>query len=69
MDSRIVCHFSCGAASEVATKLAISKYGHEPIVIYNAFIVEDHQLLDDTTNRFRNARSFARWPRMRLKIG
>lgn len=31
--SRIVCRFSCGAASAVATKLAIAKYGRERVVI------------------------------------
>ena len=40
--SRVVCHFSCGAASAVATKLILSKYAHEQIVIYNSFIVEEH---------------------------
>ncbi len=37
--SRIVCQFSCGAASAVATKLAIAKYSatHE-VVIVNAFL-------------------------------
>lgn len=30
---RIVCRFSCGAASAVATKLAIAKYGRERVVI------------------------------------
>ncbi len=40
--SRIVCHFSCGAASAVATKLAIAKHGHTGLVILNAFIVEEH---------------------------
>ncbi len=39
---RIVCHFSCGAASAVATKLILSKYDHARVVIYNAFIVEEH---------------------------
>jgi hypothetical protein len=39
---RVVCHFSCGAASAVATKLAIAEYGHARITIYNAFIVEEH---------------------------
>lgn len=43
---RIVCHFSCGAASAVATKLAIAKYGHDRIKIINAFIVEE-----DSDNR------------------
>lgn len=39
--NRVVCQFSCGAASAVATKLTIAKYGHERIVILNAFIVEE----------------------------
>jgi hypothetical protein len=40
---RIVCNFSCGAASAVATKLAISQYKktHE-LIIVNAFIKEEH---------------------------
>lgn len=39
---RIVCHFSCGAASAVATKLILSQYDPSRMVIYNAFIVEEH---------------------------
>ena len=41
--SRIVCHFSCGAASAVATKLALAEYAdtHE-VSIINAFIKEEH---------------------------
>jgi len=40
---RIVCWFSCGAASAVATKLAITKYGlsHE-IVIARCVVREEH---------------------------
>lgn len=40
--SRVVCKFSCGAASAVATKLAIAKYAatHEVVVI-NAFLKEE----------------------------
>ena len=40
---RIVCHFSCGAASAVAAKLAFARYGatHE-VVLVNAFIAEEH---------------------------
>jgi hypothetical protein len=38
--SRIVCQFSCGAASAVATKLAIATYGDVQII--NAFLVEEH---------------------------
>jgi hypothetical protein len=41
--SRIVCQFSCGAASAVATKLALAEYGrtHE-VVIVNAFLANEH---------------------------
>jgi hypothetical protein len=40
--SRIVCHFSCGAASAVATKLILSRFERQRVVIFNAFIVEEH---------------------------
>ena len=40
--SRIVCQFSCGAASAVATKLALAQYG-DRCVIVNAFIEEEHE--------------------------
>jgi hypothetical protein len=41
--SRIVCQFSCGAASAVATKLALAQYGatHD-VQIINAFLAEEH---------------------------
>jgi 3'-phosphoadenosine 5'-phosphosulfate sulfotransferase (PAPS reductase)/FAD synthetase len=39
---RIVCQFSCGAASAVATKLIIAEYGHKDVAIVNAFIQEEH---------------------------
>ena len=41
--SRIVCQFSCGAASAVATKIALAQYGatHE-VQIINAFVKEEH---------------------------
>ena len=39
---RIVCQFSCGAASAVATKLAVAQYG-ERCIIVNAFIAEEHE--------------------------
>jgi hypothetical protein len=39
---RIVCHFSCGAASAVATKLILSRFDPARVVIFNAFIVEEH---------------------------
>lgn len=42
--NRIVCQFSCGAASAVATKLAIAKYGQShDVQIINAFIKEEHE--------------------------
>ncbi len=44
---RIVCQFSCGAASAVATKLALAQYG-DRCVIVNAFIAEEH----DDNRRF-----------------
>ncbi len=31
--ARVICRFSCGAASAVATKLALKKYGHDRVVI------------------------------------
>lgn len=41
--SRIVCNFSCGASSAVATKLALAKYGDtREVVIQNAFLQEEH---------------------------
>lgn len=39
--SRIVAQFSCGAASAVATKLALAQFG-ERVVIVNAYIEEEH---------------------------
>lgn len=38
---RTVCHFSCGAASAVATQL-ILKERRENVLIVNAFIAEEH---------------------------
>lgn len=39
---RIVCQFSCGAASAVATKLALAQYG-ERCVIVNAYLENEHK--------------------------
>lgn len=41
--ARIVCQFSCGAASAVATKIALAQYGasHE-VHILNAYVQEEH---------------------------
>jgi len=42
--SRIVCQFSCGAASAVATKLALAKYGPtRDVQLLNAFLLEEHE--------------------------
>lgn len=40
---RIVCQFSCGAASAIATKLTLAQYPASRVVIVNAFIVEEHE--------------------------
>ena len=42
-EHRIVCWFSCGAASAVATKLTLQKYGwYMPVVIAYTQVVEEH---------------------------
>lgn len=42
--SRIVCQFSCGAASAVATKLALAQYGEtRDVQIINAYIKQEHE--------------------------
>jgi hypothetical protein len=38
----IVCQFSCGAASAVATKLTLAEYDPAEVAIVNAFIQEEH---------------------------
>lgn len=47
-DPRIICQFSCGAASAVATKLVLAQYAGREIVIVNAFIKEE----DEDNRRF-----------------
>lgn len=43
MDSRIVCWFSCGAASAVATKIAISENaGRRELVVVRCVVREEH---------------------------
>lgn len=43
MNDRIVCQFSCGAASAVATKMTLAKFGNtHDVQIVNAFIAEEH---------------------------
>ena len=39
---RIVCRFSCGAASAVATKLMLEEFPAEQVHIINAFVKEEH---------------------------
>ncbi len=41
--NRIVCQFSCGAASAVATKLILGEYPPEQVLIVNAFLKEEHE--------------------------
>lgn len=47
MIERIVCWFSCGAASAVATKLAIEENARRdnplPLVIYRCWVAEEHE--------------------------
>lgn len=38
---RVVCQFSCGAASAVATKLALAEHRHHCVIV-NAYIEEEH---------------------------
>lgn len=44
---RVICHFSCGAASAVATKLALDRYGLR-VIIVNAFVADE----DEDNRRF-----------------
>jgi hypothetical protein len=47
---RIVCQFSCGAASAVATKLALARFGQSrDVQIINAFLKEEHEDLRTPT--------------------
>ena len=81
---RIVCQFSCGAASAVATKLTIANYGHDGLVIVNVFIQEEHpdnrRFLADCEKWFEhpitvlrndkyNASTHEIWKRKRYIIG
>lgn len=45
---RIVCQFSCGAASAVATKIVLGQYPPSQIEIINAFVKEE----DEDNRRF-----------------
>lgn len=40
---KIVCFFSCGAASAVSTWLTLAEYGHERVLILNAFLAAEHE--------------------------
>ena len=41
--NRIVCQFSCGAASAVATKLVLAQFCDRDVLIVNAFVKEEHE--------------------------
>lgn len=41
--TRMVCRFSCGAASAVATKLILAEHPPEQVLIVNAFVKEEHE--------------------------
>lgn len=58
--SRIVCQFSCGAASAVATKLVLAQAGRTvPVAIINAYLKEEHadnrRFLEDCEDWFGTA--------------
>lgn len=55
MDSRVVCQFSCGAASAIATKMTLAHFPKERVLIVNAFVVEE-----DADNR-RFAADCEKW--------
>jgi len=56
MITRVLCQFSCGATSAVATKMALAKYsGTLPVLVLNAFVKNEHH-----DNR-RFADDCARW--------
>jgi len=40
--SRIICWFSCGAASAVATKLALAQYAGQEIIVARCIVKEEH---------------------------
>jgi hypothetical protein len=40
---RMICQFSCGAASAVATKLTLANYLPDEVAIVNAFVKEEHE--------------------------
>jgi 3'-phosphoadenosine 5'-phosphosulfate sulfotransferase (PAPS reductase)/FAD synthetase len=54
--ARIVCRFSCGAASAVATKLALKKYGHDRVEITycdpGSEHLDNHRFLSDCERWF-----------------
>lgn len=52
---RVVCQFSCGATSAVATKLALAQYGHERVAVVNAFLREEHE---DNRRFFRDCEAW-----------
>ena len=61
--SRLLCQFSCGAASAVATKMTIARNaGAVPLVVLNAYLVNEH-----ADNR-RFAADCARWFGMPLTV-
>lgn len=61
MDSRIVCQFSCGAASAVATKLALAEHG-DRCTIVTAYIEEEHK------DRHRFTADCERWFGRRILV-
>lgn len=57
-EGRFLVQFSCGAASAVAVKLVLAKYGHDRVHIINAFMADEHEdnrrFLSDCRNWFEH---------------
>jgi len=61
MSARIVCWFSCGVASAVATKLALNAHRGDEVVVARCIVVEEHPDND------RFARDCERWFGVEIK--
>lgn len=57
--NRLVCQFSCGAASAVATKLVLAEFPPEQVAIINAFVKEEHE---DNRRFLRDCEKWFRHP-------
>lgn len=63
---RIVCQFSCGAASAIATKIMLNEYPSYMVFILNAFIKEEHE---DNQRFLNDCEKWFEHPIIRLRDG